>query len=174
VTVLGLGALGAHVASALRAFGLPVRGYSRTRKALEGIETFAGPSMLNAALDGAKVLVNLLPGTRETEGMLNRDTFAKLSPGAYIVNLARGAHLVEADLLDALASGRIAAAMLDVFAEEPLPPGHPFWREPRVTITPHISALTLREPAVAQIARKIEALERGQPISGIVDLARGY
>jgi glyoxylate/hydroxypyruvate reductase A len=106
--------------------------------------------------------------------MLNRDTFAKLSPGAYIVNLARGAHLVEADLLDALASGRIAAAMLDVFAEEPLPPGHPFWREPRVTITPHISALTLREPAVAQIARKIEALERGQPISGIVDLARGY
>jgi glyoxylate/hydroxypyruvate reductase A len=174
VTVLGLGALGAHVASSLRALGLPVRGYSRTSKTLEGVKTFAGPSMLDAALDGAKVLVNLLPGTRETEGILNRDRFAKLAQGAYLVNLARGAHLVEADLLDALANGQIAAAMLDVFSEEPLPPQHRFWREPRVTITPHISALTLRGPAVAQIAQKIEALERGQPISGIVDLARGY
>jgi glyoxylate/hydroxypyruvate reductase len=174
VTVLGLGVLGAHVAGTLASFGLPVRGYSLSQKTLPRVQTFAGPTQLDAALEGAKVLVNLLPSTPETNGILNRGTFAKLARGAYLVNIARGAHLVEADLLDALACGQIAAATLDVFSKEPLPPDHRFWREPRVTITPHISAITLREPAIAQIAQKIEALERGEPIGGIVDLMRGY
>ncbi|MEA3119332.1 MAG: glyoxylate/hydroxypyruvate reductase [Paraburkholderia sp.] len=174
VGVLGLGVLGTHVARALAALGLPVRGYSRGKKHLHGIETFAGPREFDAFLDGTQVLVNLLPSTPETDGILNRSTFAKLAHGAYLVNLARGAHLVEDDLLDALTTGRIAAATLDVFAKEPLPPDHRFWREPRVTITPHISAITLREQAIVQIAQKIEALERGEPIGGIVDLIRGY
>lgn len=174
VGVLGLGALGAEVARALAALGLPVRGYSRAPKAIDGVTTFAGAAQLDAFLGGAKLLVNLLPSTAATDGILNARTFSKLAHGAYLVNLARGAHLVEADLFDALASGRVAAATLDVFATEPLPPDHPFWHEPRITITPHCSADTLRAEAVGQIAAKIGALERGEPIGGIVDRDRGY
>ncbi|MDQ7980175.1 glyoxylate/hydroxypyruvate reductase A [Paraburkholderia sp. SARCC-3016] len=174
VGVLGLGVLGAHVANAVASFGLPVRGYSRSARHIEGIETYAGPAQFDAFLDGVKVLVNLLPHTPDTHDVLNAASFAKLAEGAYLINVARGAHLVERDLLDALASGRIAAATLDVFRDEPLPAGHPFWREPRITITPHSSALTLRAESVAQIARKIVALTRGETISGIVDMARGY
>ena len=180
VAVLGLGVLGAQVARMLASFGLPVRGYSRTPKTLDGIETFAGnaapggTSSLDACLDGAMAVVNLLPSTPETEGILNRRTFARLARGAYLVNLARGAHVVEEDLLDAIHEGQIAAATLDVVREEPLPPGHRFWREPRVTITPHISAQTLRDPAAEQIAAKIAALSRGEAVSGIVDVRRGY
>lgn len=184
VAVLGLGVLGTQVARTLASFGLPVRGYSRSLKTLDGIETFAsdaapgavapGAAALDACLEGARVVVNLLPSTPETEGVLNRRTFGRLARGAYLVNLARGAHVVEEDLLDALHEGRIAAATLDVFREEPLPAGHRFWREPRVTITPHISAQTLREPAAQQIAAKIAALSRGEAVSGIVDVARGY
>lgn len=179
VAVLGLGVLGTQVARTLASFGLPVRGYSRSVKALEGIETFAenaasGGAALDACLDGAMAVVNLLPSTPETEGILNRRAFARLARGAYLVNLARGAHVVEGDLLDAMHEGQIAAATLDVFSEEPLPAGHRFWREPRVTITPHIAAQTLREPAVRQIAVKIAALSRGEVVGGIVDVARGY
>lgn len=176
VGVLGLGALGAHVARSLAALGLPVRGYSRTAKTIEGVATFAGEDeqALPAFLDGLKLVVNLLPSTPATDGILNRQTFSHLAPGAYLINLARGAHLVEHDLIDALNEGRLAAATLDVFAQEPLPADHPFWRMPRVTITPHISALTLREPAIEQIARKIDALARGETIGGIVDRLRGY
>lgn len=174
IGVLGLGVLGAHVASALASLGFPVRGYSRSEKTIEGVATFAGRDALPAFLDGLKLLVNLLPSTPETDGILNRETFSHLAPGAYLVNLARGAHLVERDLIEALDNGRLAAATLDVFAQEPLAKDHPFWRMPRVTITPHISALTLPEPAAFQIARKIEALARGESIGGIVDPRRGY
>lgn len=174
VGVLGLGALGAHVAQALASLGVPVRGYSRTQKVIEGVATFAGEPALPAFLDGLKLVVNLLPSTPATDGILNRNTFSRLARGAYLVNLARGAHVVEADLIDALGDGQLAAATLDVVQQEPLPTGHPFWRMPRVTITPHIAALTLREPAVLQIARKIDALARGEKIGGIVDRLRGY
>jgi glyoxylate/hydroxypyruvate reductase len=174
VGVLGLGVLGTHVAKTLASFGLPVRGYSRSEKRIDGIATYAGPAQLDAFLDGVKVLVNLLPSTPDTNDVLNRNTFAKLARGAYLVNVARGAHLVEEDLLDALKDGQIAAATLDVFRKEPLGADHPFWNEPRITITPHSSAETLREESVLQVAQKIEALERGEAITGIVDLARGY
>ncbi|TKC89421.1 glyoxylate/hydroxypyruvate reductase A [Trinickia terrae] len=174
VGVLGLGALGAHVAKTLASFGLPVRGYSRGEKRIDGVTAYAGADRLDAFLDGVKVLVNLLPSTPDTHDVLNRRTFSKLARGAYLVNVARGAHLVEEDLLDALKDGQIAAATLDVFRNEPLDPEHPFWREPRITITPHSSAETLREESVQQVAQKIAALERGEAISGVVDLARGY
>ncbi|RQS70473.1 glyoxylate/hydroxypyruvate reductase A [Burkholderia sp. Bp8963] len=174
IAVLGLGVLGAQVAQALAGLGLPVRGYSRGPKQLDGIATYAGEAEFDACIDGAKVLVNLLPSTPDTDGILDARTFARLAPGAYLINVARGAHLVEADLLDALASGRIAAATLDVFQHEPLPEDHPFWHAPRITITPHSSAETLRTEAIAQIAGKIRAFERGEPVSGVVDYARGY
>ncbi|QQC62743.1 2-hydroxyacid dehydrogenase [Paraburkholderia ginsengisoli] len=174
VGVLGLGVLGAQVAQTVAGFGMPVRGYSRSARQIDGIATFAGDAQFDAFLDGVKVLVNLLPHTPDTRDVLNARTFAKLARGAYLINVARGGHLVEADLLEALASGQLAAATLDVFREEPLPPDHPFWQEPRITITPHISALTLREDSVEQVARKIEALMRGDSVSGVVNLERGY
>ncbi|SAL56353.1 2-hydroxyacid dehydrogenase [Caballeronia humi] len=174
VGVLGLGVLGTEVARTLTALGVPVRGYSRSEKQVDGVTTYAGDAQFDAFLDGVKVLINLLPHTPNTEGVLNRRTFAKLAHGAYLVNLARGAHLVDEDLLQALESGQIAAATLDVFHTEPLPADHPFWRTPRVTITPHISAETLREESIVQIAQKVKAMERGEPIGGIVDLKRGY
>lgn len=174
VGVLGLGLLGAQVAQTVAAFGMPVRGYSRGARQIGGVTTFAGQAQFDAFLDGVKVLVNLLPHTADTRDVLNARTFAKLAHGAYLINVARGGHLVEADLLDALASGQLAAATLDVFRDEPLPPDHPFWREPRITITPHISALTLREESVEQVARKINALMHGDAVSGVVNLERGY
>jgi glyoxylate/hydroxypyruvate reductase A len=174
VGVLGLGVLGSHVAKTLVPLGFPVRGFSRSAREIEGVATFAGETQFDAFLDGVKVLVNLLPHTPDTHGVLNRKSLSKLARGAYLVNIARGAHLVERDLLDALEQGQISAATLDVFAEEPLPTHHPFWKHPRISITPHISALTLREESVVQLARKIGALMRGEPIGGIVDIARGY
>lgn len=185
VGVLGLGVLGTQVARALAALGLPVRGFSRREKRVEGVSVYTGAvhtsadahadhARLDAFLDGVKVLVNLLPSTPATDGILNARTFSRLARGAYLVNVARGAHLVESDLLAALADGRLAAATLDVFAQEPLPAAHPFWREPRITITPHTSAETLHAEALDQIAAKIDALARGAAIGGVIDLARGY
>jgi glyoxylate/hydroxypyruvate reductase len=174
VGVLGLGVLGIRVARALVALGVPVRGFSRSEKQVEGVETFAGDSGFKPFLDGVKVLINLLPHTPDTENVLNREVFSRLARGAYVVNLARGAHLVDQDLLDALQSGQVAAATLDVFHHEPLAADHPFWRTPRVTITPHSSAETLREESVTQVAQKIRAMERGEAITGVVDIARGY
>ena len=177
VGVLGIGVLGAQVARAVASLGVPVRGFARSAKPLDGIDTYAGElhgPQFDAFLAGVKLLVNLLPATPDTDDVLNARTFSKLARGAYLVNVARGTHLVEQDLLDALANGTLAAATLDVFREEPLPRDHPFWREPRIAITPHSSALTLRDEAIAQIAGKIAALARGETVSGIVDTARGY
>ena len=161
-------------AMTLAAAGFPVRGFSRSAREIDGVATFAGEAQFDAFLDGLSVLVNLLPHTPDTHGVLNQRSFSKLTRGAYLVNIARGAHLVEQDLLVALEQGQIAAATLDVFVEEPLPSQHPFWTHPRISITPHISALTLREESIAQIAQKIDALMRGEPIGGIVDIGRGY
>ncbi len=120
------------------------------------------------------MLVNLLPLTPDTRDILNRDTLSQLQSGGYVINVARGAHLVEDDLLALLDSGHLAGAALDVFRTEPLPAAHPFWQHPKITVTPHTSARTLRETSIAQIAGKIQALERGAPIAGIVDPVRGY
>ncbi len=174
VGVLGLGVLGAEVAQGLRRLGVSVRGYSRTAKDIEGVAVYAGRDQLDAFLDGTRVIINLLPHTPDTEGILNARAFGKLARGAYLVNVARGPHLVDADLIDALDSGQLAGAMLDVFHVEPLPKEHPFWRHPRIGVTPHIAAETLREESIVQIAAKIRALARGETISGVVDFKRGY
>ncbi|WP_287496271.1 glyoxylate/hydroxypyruvate reductase A [Pandoraea sp. CB10b_02] len=175
VAVLGYGTLGSHVARALKSFGFPVRAWSRSeRRDDSGIALYHGDAGFEACVSGARILVNLLPLTPHTLDVLNARLFAKLAPGAFLINVARGAHLVEEDLLAALQSGQIAGATLDVFRTEPLPAGHPFWHTPGITVTPHISALTLRDETVAQIAGKIAALERGETITGVVDLARGY
>ncbi|KAF1053330.1 MAG: 3-hydroxy-3-isohexenylglutaryl-CoA/hydroxy-methylglutaryl-CoA lyase [Burkholderia gladioli] len=164
---------------ALAGLGLTVRGFSRSAKSLDGVTTFHGaPRPGDAGFDAfsrdVKVLVNLLPSTPDTHGALHAGVFAQRAPGAFVINVARGAHLVEQDLLDALASGQLEGALLDVLHTEPLPAQHPFWAHPRITITPHVSAETERDGAVAQIAAKIRAFERGEAVTGVFDLARGY
>ncbi|HAT4515445.1 TPA: glyoxylate/hydroxypyruvate reductase GhrA [Serratia marcescens] len=174
IGILGAGVLGQSVACKLTEFGFSVRCWSRSAKQIDGVQSFAGEAQRGAFLDGVKLLINLLPNTPETVGILNRELFAQLRPGAYLINIARGAHLVEADLLAALEQGQLAAATLDVFAREPLPQDHPFWRHPRVTITPHIAAITLPQQAMDQIAANIRALEAGHAPAGVVDRQRGY
>ena len=174
VGIMGLGVLGQRVAQALTHFEFPVNGWSRTAKNLDGVRGYVGSKQLDAFLAASRILVNLLPLTVETQGILNRNTLSCLQPGGYVINVARGAHLVDEDLLALLDSGHLAGATLDVFRTEPLPLAHPFWRHPKITITPHTSARTLRETSIAQIAGKMVALQRGEKIAGIVDTLRGY
>lgn len=174
VGVMGLGDIGSAVARAIVAFGYPVYGFSRSLHHVDGVTTYAGQENLAAFLSEVRVLVCLLPLTAETESILNADTFSKLKPQACLINVGRGKHLVEADLLSALASGQIASATLDVFREEPLPAGHPFWTDSNITVTPHIAAITVRRESVAQIATKIRALALGETVAGVVARDRGY
>ena len=174
IGVMGLGKLGLRVVETMRGFGFPVRGWSRTPKELPGVDCFAGMEALDDFLRGTRVLVSLLPLTPDTNNLLDRRRLATLPQGAYIINVARGAQVAEPDLLTLIRSGHIAGATLDVFRNEPLPAPHPFWEEPRITITPHISAVTIREEAVRQIAKKIAAFESGQPVDDIVDRNLGY
>jgi len=172
--VMGLGALGVRVARAIAGFDFPVRGWSRTPKSVAGATCFAGPDEFDAFLAGTRTLVCLLPLTPETEGIINQRSLSRLLPGGYVINVARGAHVVEEDLLAGIESGHIAGAALDVFRTEPLPADHPFWRHPSITVTPHVSARTLRPESIAQIAGRIRALDRGEPIEGVVDRTLGY
>lgn len=174
VGIMGLGVLGERVTRAVQQFEFPVLGWSRSPKVLPGIECFAGAAQFDAFLVRTRVLVCLLPLTPETENVMNRQNLAKLQPGGYVINVARGAHLVEEDLLALLDNGHLAGATLDVFRTEPLPAEHPFWAHPKITVTPHTSARTLREESIAQIAGKILAMERGEPVAGLVDPQRGY
>jgi glyoxylate/hydroxypyruvate reductase A len=174
VGVLGLGVLGARVASMLAQFEFPVAGWSRSKRVVPGVRGYTGAAQFHEFLAATRILVCLLPLTDETQGILNRDTLSRLQPGAYVINVARGAHLVDGDLLALLASGQLAGATLDVFRTEPLPAEHAFWHHPAITLTPHTSARTLRADSVAQIAGKILALQRGEPVAGLVNLEQGY
>jgi glyoxylate/hydroxypyruvate reductase A len=174
VGILGLGVLGQRVAAALRQFEFPVLGWTRQARDVPGITCFSGPQGLQDFLGRCRALVCLLPLTPDTRDMLGRENLSRLPAGAYVVNVARGEHVVDDDLLALLDSGHLAGATLDVFRTEPLPDTHAFWRHPRVQVTPHTSAQTLRAESIAQIAGKIQALERGEPVAGMVDLERGY
>ncbi len=164
VAVLGLGQMGRRAAQALTQQGYRVVGWS----------TRDGDAALPQVLARADVVVNLLPLTPATRGLFNAATFAQMAPGASLVNLARGAHVVDTDLLAALASGRLAHAVLDVFATEPLPTGHAFWSHPRVTVLPHVAAPTDPRSAARIAAANVRALRAGQPLAHLVDRARGY
>ena len=174
VGILGFGVLGHAVANALAPFGFPLRAWSLSRKRLPGVESFAGRAELGPFLAASRVLVCLLPSTHETRGLLDRAAFEGLPQGAYLVNVARGDIVVDEDLIAALDRGHLAGATLDVFRAEPLPSVHPFWHHPQMTLTPHASAVTLVEDAALQVAGKIRRLERGEPVTGTVDRARGY
>jgi len=180
VGVMGLGVLGERVGRALAQFDFPVNGWSRSPKAVPGVQCFSGEvggQGFQDFLAASRILVCLLPLTPDTRDILNRDTLSRLRPGGYVINVARGAHLVEEDLLALIDSGHLAGAALDVFRTEPLPAEHPFWKHPKVTVTPHTSARTLREESIAQIAGKIRSLAAGAAINtlaGVVDPKKGY
>lgn len=173
VGVMGLGVLGAQAARLIAAMGYPTLGWSRTPKQIPGVRCYAGDD-LDTFLSRTRCLVNFLPLTAATRGILDARLFARLPQGACLINLARGAHVVDADLLDALDSGRLAGAMLDVFNDEPLPERHPYWQHPKVVLTPHIAAVTLASEAAAQVIANLRRLERGEPPLGVVDRTAGY
>ncbi len=174
VGVMGLGVIGARVARAVQAFDFPVHGWSRTPHALPGVRSHVGAAELGAFLAATRVLVCVLPLTDATRGILNRATLGRLQPAAYLINIARGALVVEDELRALLDDGHLAGAALDVVQQEPLAPGHWLWSQPGVTITPHISGMTLRDDTVAQLAAGVQALAQGLPPAGLVRRELGY
>jgi len=174
IGVMGLGELGAQAARELARHGFPVAGWSRTPKAIAGVTSYAGRSELHAFLHRCDMLVCLLPLTAETRGILDAETFGGLAHGAFVINAARGAHLVEADLLAALDSGHLAGATLDVFHSEPLPPDSPLWRHPKVLITPHVASYCSPATAADGVVDNVRRALAGQPLRHQIDRARGY
>lgn len=174
VGVLGVGVLGARVARELAQAGFPVRGFARGPRALDGVEVLHGAQGWHAFLAATRVLILLAPRTPETEDLIDADALSRLRPGGWLINVARGALVVDADLIEALDAGRLDGATLDVFREEPLPASHPFWHHPRIRMTPHVSAPTQLAVSASQVAAKLGAIGRGESVGGLVDRARGY
>jgi len=174
VGILGFGTLGQDAGKKLKALGFDVAGWRRSPKDVPGIPTYAGAAGFDAILARSEILVSLLPLTGDTEALLDARALARLPRGAAIVNAGRGRTLVEADLLAALDSGQLSAAALDVFQTEPLPPDHPFWRHPRIVVTPHIAADTHPATAIAAVVEAVREFEAGLQLTNRVDLERGY
>lgn len=174
IGVMGMGNLGCAVLERLASYGFRLRGWNRSPRSMPGVETFAGGEHLTPFLVGCDVLVCLLPLTPATQGILNREVFAALPTGAALINVGRGPHLVDADLLAALDSGQLSRAILDVTEPEPLPPEHPFWTHPRVFVTPHVASMTQPETAAPILLENIRRHQRGEPLGDVIDRRRGY
>ncbi|MEJ6397484.1 2-hydroxyacid dehydrogenase [Yoonia sp. 208BN28-4] len=174
VTVLGMGALGAACAQTLAGLGFPITGWSRSAKAIDGVTCLHGDDGLKTALQTADIMVLLLPLTDATENVIDADALALMPKGAVIINPGRGPLIDDEALLDALNSGQIGHATLDVFRIEPLPQDHAFWAHPNVTVTPHIASTTRADTASQVIAANIAGVERGAPLQHKVDRDAGY
>ena len=174
VGVMGLGLLGQAVLQQLRSLKFDCAGWSRSPRALDGIPCFAGTAALPDFLARTDILICLLPLTDETRGILGRELFALLPIGAALINAGRGGHLVEADLLAALETGQLSAAILDVAEVEPLPADHPFWGHAQIMLTPHIASMTQPDTAVSAVLDNLHRHRRGEPLIGLVDRGRGY
>lgn len=174
VGILGLGELGSTCAKHLRALDFTLLGWSRTKKTVRGVQCFSGAGELAPFLAQSDVLVCLLPLTDETAGLLNAKTFALMPKGGFVINVARGGHLIEADLVHAIDTGHLSGATLDVFQTEPLPRDSVLWNHPKITVTPHVAAITDPVAAASYVAANIAALERGEDLENLVDLKRGY
>lgn len=174
VGILGMGTLGAKVAESLVANGFPVSGWSRSAKDIAQVKSYSGQDELGDFLAETELLICLLPDTEQTRGIINHDLLGQLPQGAAVANLARGALVVDSDLLEAIDSGHIRGAMLDVFHQEPLPREHAYWQHPRVSVTPHIAAETVYRASALQVAHDIERMEQGLAPVEAVDIKRGY
>ncbi|WP_226629289.1 NAD(P)-dependent oxidoreductase [Alloyangia pacifica] len=176
VAILGYGTMGQAIARVQSTLGYRVRVASRApqRAPLERVTYYSGPEAVNDAAEGAKYLINVLPLTEATENVLCSGLFERLSLGGYLVQIGRGEHLVDADLLDALDGGHLAGASLDVFRQEPLPRDHAYWRHPKIRVSPHVASYSSPEVVAAQLIEAARALARGQRSEFVVDRARGY
>lgn len=174
VGVMGLGQIGSAVATRLYQVGFQVLGWSRRVKSITGVTVFAGPQQRPEFLAASEILVCLLPLTPETENILNTDTLSQLPQGAYVINVARGNHLVEKDLLSLLTNHHLSGACLDVFCQEPLPQEHSFWSHPKITVTPHVASLTDPVSVAPQIVDNYRRMTAGQPLLNQVDIQQGY
>lgn len=174
VSILGFGEIGQLAGERLRDQGFPVAGWSRTKKHVAGIESFAGDGDLKPFLARSDILICLLPLTPETRGILNAEAFAAMPVGAAVINAARGGHLIERDLIAALDSNHLSGATLDVFETEPLPPDNPLWGHPKVTVTPHVAGVSDPKEAAHFVLDGIGRIERGEKLEGVVDFDRGY
>ncbi|WP_374298405.1 2-hydroxyacid dehydrogenase [Paracoccus sp. (in: a-proteobacteria)] len=173
VTILGMGELGRSVAAMLQGIGFPVAGFSASGRAVRGVQVF-GPDGLDRALSRTEILINLLPDTPRTRGLLDAGRLTRLPPGAWLINPGRGTVLDDDALLAALDGNRLGRAVLDVFRVEPLPPDHPFWSHPRVIVTPHIAAETRVETAAPVAVENLRRALSGRPILHLVDRTKGY
>ena len=174
IGVMGMGSLGRAVLERLATYGFRLRGWNRSPRDMEGVETFAGADQLQRFLADCDVLVCLLPLTPATTGILNAQVFSALPAGASVINVGRGPHLVDADLLAALDSGHLSRAILDVTDSEPLPREHPFWAHPRVFLTPHVASMTQPGTAAPILLENVRRHQRGEPLTGAIDRSRGY
>ena len=174
IGILGLGDIGATIATGLLGFDFQLSGWSRSPKSVSGVKSFAGKEELPQFLAQCDYCVCVLPLTDDTRGIMNADFFAKLPKDAFVINVARGGHLVEEDLIAALDSGHLSGAVLDVFQTEPLPADSPIWRHPKITATPHIAGITDPRMALAYVADCVARCEEGRPLENIVDLSKGY
>jgi glyoxylate/hydroxypyruvate reductase A len=174
IGVMGMGVLGCAVLERLATYGFRLRGWNRSLRAMPGVQSFAGAEQLQPFLAGCDVLVCLLPLTAATRGILNRELFAMLPAHAALINVGRGPHLVDANLIEALDSGHLSRAILDVTDPEPLPPEHPFWTHPRVFLTPHVASMTQPESAAPILLENLRRHQRGEPLLNVIDRSSGY
>ena len=174
IGIMGLGTIGTDTAQKIAMLGFPTLGWSRTAKTIAGVETFHGREALPKFLGQTNILVNVLPLTRETRGIMDKTLFAQLPKGCFIINMGRGGHVVDEDLLAAIDSGHLAGAALDVFNTEPLPADHPYWTHPKVHITPHMAGYTNPRTASPGVIENIKRLRAGQPLTNTVDPKSGY
>lgn len=174
IGIFGMGTIGGFAAPFFVNLGFQVNGWSRTPKNIPGVTSYAGAEAREAFLNNTDILINLLPMTPDTKGILNAETFAALPDDAYVINVARGGHLIVDDLIAALDSGHLAGACLDVFEKEPLPEDSPLWAHPKVSVTPHIASVSQLDVSAAQVLAGIEKMERGEMPDNRVDVARGY
>lgn len=174
VGIMGLGELGTKLAEDLINVGFKVNGWSRSEKILDGIRCFAGRLTLNTFLSESEILVCLLPLTDETKGIINRNLLLNLPKGAYVINVARGGHVVDKELVAVLDEGHLSGAFLDVFQQEPLPAGHPFWKHPKIDLSPHIASVSDIDSVVPQLLENYRRMQHGQPLLNLVSKSRGY
>lgn len=174
IGIMGMGTLGAHAAAELTKLGFKVNGWARTEKQLATIKVYKGAEELDSFLAKSDILICLLPLTPQTENILNKQTLSKLPQNAFVINVARGRHLVDEDLIALLDGGHLAGASLDVLREEPLPKDHPFWSHPKINITPHIASSTDAASAVSQILDNYDRLQRREPLKNVVSRELGY
>jgi glyoxylate/hydroxypyruvate reductase len=174
IGILGLGDIGSTIATALLPFDFQLLGWSRSRKEIPGVKSYAGESKLPQFLSQCDYCVCVLPLTEDTRGIMNAKLFAQLPKGAWVVNVARGGHLIEEDLIAALDSGHLGGAVLDVFQTEPLPDESAIWRHPKITATPHIAGITDPQAALAYVADCVKRCETGRPLDNVIDFSKGY